>query len=332
MYDNIIYVLNTILGLIGFLIAINIYCKKRDQKPMVCPLKMRCEQVLYSKYAKFLGIPLEILGIFYYSLITINYSIFIFAPVLNNSFSVFTIFLVTASGFLFSAYLISVQMFKLKEWCSWCLMSAAISTAIFILTLQTSSLVDSFVIIVDSYKMLLVFIYALATSLGLGLAVAAELIFLKFLQNGTISREESNTMHLLRQTTWLALGVMAVSNYALYLTDPSIFSTSPKFLAKIYILVTLVVINIVYDLFISSKLVDLFSNKTVSQFPATNYLKKACFVFGPVSLSSWLLIFIFEMVKNLELSSIQFLNLYLIVITLSIFAGLLLSKKIIRSC
>lgn len=329
MYDNLTYLATVILGLVGFLIASNICYKKACQKPMVCPLKMKCEQVLYSKYSKFLGIPVEILGMFYYGLIVISYSIFLFAPTLKNPFFVFAIFMATVCGFVFSTYLFSVQLLKLKEFCSWCLVSAAISTVIFILVLQTRLLPVGLMTLTYGYKALVVIIYALATSLGLGVAIITEMLFIRFLKDSRISKEESSTMHLLHQTIWLALGIMAVSNYAIYLTDPSALITSSKFLAKIFVLTILIVANLVYDLFVSSRLVEIFADERTSRETAIHYLKRMPFIFGPISLSSWLLISIFEMIKSFQMSIPQFLTLYLVVLVTAIFAGTQLGKRVL---
>src|SRR3989338_4303568 len=183
MYDNLIYLANVILGIIGFSIALNICCKKMLQKPLVCPLNMKCEQVIYSKYAKFLGIPVDFLGMFYYGIIVISYSTFLFLPATRTPSSILTISIITISGFLFSIYLTSVQIFKLKEWCSWCLTSAAISTAMAILISQTSYLAKNITYLAEGYRDIFIVGHSLAISFGFSVAIIGELLFIHFLKD-----------------------------------------------------------------------------------------------------------------------------------------------------
>ena len=141
-----------ILGLCGFWVAKHIRHHKRTGKLLVCPIRFDCNTVVNSDYSKFFGIPVEILGMAYYSLVVISYFLsvvhlyFTLIPVPNTLIA----FMITLSviAFLFSIYLIFVQIFILKKGCSWCFVSALISTSIFILTLMTydfSSIVQTII-------------------------------------------------------------------------------------------------------------------------------------------------------------------------------------------
>ena len=318
--DNLIYLITIILGVIGFCVALNIFHKKRQQKPLICPLNMKCEQVIFSRYAKFMGIPLDILGMFYYGLIIISYVIFLFYPSLKNPLFVSTVSMMTTGGFLFSVYLISIQAFKLREWCSWCLMSATVSTSIFLLSLQTSMISKTLTLMAYDHKFVIVILYALTSAIGLGITAIMEILFIRFLKDSRISEEECSVLYIMREAAWLALGIMIVSNYFLYLTDPSLMTSSPRFLIKIIFLSLLVLVNLIYDLFISSKLVDIFSDKTNTLPSPSKSLKIMPFILGPISLSSWLMIFILEMAGNSPLSISQILYLYAAAIISTIIA------------
>lgn len=120
----------TVLGLTGFNISSYIRNKKISKKKLVCPMRSNCDTVIHSDHSQILGIPVEVLGIIYYAFISSVYSIiFIFGlwsmPV--------GIVLVGISMFavLFSIYLVSMQAFVIKHWCTWCLFSAFISFIIF---------------------------------------------------------------------------------------------------------------------------------------------------------------------------------------------------------
>lgn len=118
-----------ILGLVGFCIAAYIFMKKKAKKKLICPRKSNCDTVIHSDYSKILGIPVEILGMIYYVFIGSIYSfIFLFGA---WSFSIGILLLgVSLCAVLFSIYLVSIQAFILRHWCTWCLCSAGVSILI----------------------------------------------------------------------------------------------------------------------------------------------------------------------------------------------------------
>ena len=123
------------LGFCGFFIARYIYKhKKKETIPFICPMKFNCHDVIHSNYARFFGISLEVYGIIYYAFIVVIYSYFVIISTLSVPFVIFVIFL-SFSAFIFSIYLVMIQIFVLKEGCFWCFVSAFISIIIFILTL-----------------------------------------------------------------------------------------------------------------------------------------------------------------------------------------------------
>ena len=137
--DILIRVTIFVLGFLGLMVARHIYKhKKASEKPLVCPIRFDCNFVVHSDYSRFLGIPVEILGMIYYALISSSYLFFIFVFEIPNAFQVDLVaFIITMSfmACLFSVYLIAVQIFILKKGCSWCIVSAFICFSIFILTM-----------------------------------------------------------------------------------------------------------------------------------------------------------------------------------------------------
>lgn len=122
------------LGVLGFLLCVHIYKKKRSPKPLVCPLKGDCDSVLKSDYSTLFGIGLEVYGLLYYGTVTVSYTVMYFYPEFHIPLVYLPILGVSIGAFLFSLYLTGVQAFKIKSWCTWCLTSAAISTAIAIVS------------------------------------------------------------------------------------------------------------------------------------------------------------------------------------------------------
>lgn len=126
-----------IISLMGLYVAYRIGLEKKKGEKMVCPINGDCKSVLFSKYAKTFGVPLEIAGFIYYLLIAVAYFLIATNPMLQIDFLSVKIFktiliLITFAGFLFSAYLTILQWKIIKAWCSWCLASAIVSTIIFL--------------------------------------------------------------------------------------------------------------------------------------------------------------------------------------------------------
>lgn len=133
--ETLIQIAIFILGLCGFLVARHIYKHKNNNRnPLICPIRFDCHAVTHSDYSKFFGMPVEILGMAYYGLISLSYLLFIFLPALLPDFLADFMAVLSMIAFIFSIYLIFVQIFILKKGCSWCFVSAFISILIFILT------------------------------------------------------------------------------------------------------------------------------------------------------------------------------------------------------
>lgn len=127
------YILIIFAAFGGFLLAFHIHHKKTMQENMVCPLQFRCDVVIYSDYSRIFGIPVELLGMLYYGMVAIAYGIFLAMPYWSLPGIVAAVLIASAAAFIFSLYLTFVQAIILRQWCSWCLMSAALCTFIFLL-------------------------------------------------------------------------------------------------------------------------------------------------------------------------------------------------------
>ncbi len=125
-----------ILGSIGFWVASHVYKHKKRAQPLVCPIQFDCNTVINSDYSKFFGIPVEIMGMLYYGLIALAYLGLVLAPSVWAYEMVVVLTVISLAAFIFSLYLIWIQIFALKKGCSWCIFSAILSTLIFFLALH----------------------------------------------------------------------------------------------------------------------------------------------------------------------------------------------------
>ena len=124
----------------GFLLARYIFIKKKRKEKIVCLLDSNCDIVVHSQYSTFLGVPLEVFGMIYFALIGLFFIGSFFVAELNSFYFAVFIPIITFGVFAFSIYLSAVQLLIIKQWCSWCLISTALSAAEFIIIFTTSTL------------------------------------------------------------------------------------------------------------------------------------------------------------------------------------------------
>lgn len=120
-----------ILALIGFADATFLTVEHFMNKVPPCTIS-GCETVLTSQYSYILGIPVALLGsIYYLSLLVLCFAY------LDSKKDVFirSAFAITFFGIAFSIYFVLVQALIIHAYCQYCLVSAFISTILFIISI-----------------------------------------------------------------------------------------------------------------------------------------------------------------------------------------------------
>ena len=121
--------LTMVLAFIGFLDASYLTIVHFKGEVPGCTLIEGCEVVTTSEYAVIYGVPVSLLGSFYYLFILIAS----FWSLQNEKDTFFPLmFLASSGGIAFTGYLLYLMYFVLYAVCQYCLLSAATSTGIFI--------------------------------------------------------------------------------------------------------------------------------------------------------------------------------------------------------
>jgi len=121
-----------VLAVFGLIDAAYLYYEHRQEnKSLVCPMDHDCSVVTESKWSTIFGVRNELLGlIFYLGVLLLALSPLVLnvnpEPVKN------LLMLATAGGLLFSVFLTAVQIVSIKDYCFYCLISAAITILLFI--------------------------------------------------------------------------------------------------------------------------------------------------------------------------------------------------------
>ena len=108
---------------------------KRNAGPIPCHITHGCTEVLTSKYSELAGIPISWFGLVFYGTV-FSLAIFTLFEETENpaGWGVRLIFYLSGLALIVSALLVGIQAFILKEFCEYCLLSAALVLSIFLLS------------------------------------------------------------------------------------------------------------------------------------------------------------------------------------------------------
>ncbi|MBI4272596.1 vitamin K epoxide reductase family protein [Candidatus Uhrbacteria bacterium] len=296
-------------ALAGFMISFYLYHKKRSKETLVCPAGFNCDTVLHSQYSRFLGIPLELLGMLYYGLIIISYLVLYNAPYLATPINLFVITSVTVAAFLFSLYLTFIQAFNLKQWCSWCLTSAGLCTVIFFASITTARF-DVMDVLIEYYDAFLL-AHIIAYAIGLGVATILDIFFFKFLKDFRISEWEHDVLHTISQVLWFAFGFVVLTGIALYMPESEIQNQSPSFLAHLSIIVAQLLVLSILNLLITPRLVHIsLKEKHAHTSGELHSVRKWGYALSALSFVSWYYAFFLAFVQITDVGIEMFLGVY----------------------
>ncbi len=327
LFEQIFFSLGPIIfGLAGLSVAGYVFWKKKTAQPMVCPLNGECEVVTTSQYSKFLGIPVEKIGILYYGLIVLVYTLHALIPWLLSDTVLFFIMGITIASFVFSLYLIFIQAFVLRKWCTWCLFSAGFSTFIFV-TAVFGTQID-LVGLLTHYKMLIVILHALAAAVGVGTATVTDIFFFRFLRDYRISKGEHELMKTLSNIIWFALGVIVVTGIGLFIPRSEELLQSSKFLIKMVAVGVVIVNGVFLNLLVSPRLMEIsFGESHDHKTGELHYFRKLSFALGAISITTWYTIFILGSLKSIPIDFGSALALYLLLLAGAITMSQLFDRK-----
>lgn len=119
-----------IIALLGLLVSSYLLVAYVTGGPILCRGGYGCETVRASIYSAFMGVPTPAYGVLYYSLVITGALLLASAQtaVVKQCLKFLTL-----SGLLVSLYLTYLEAFVINAWCWWCVVSALLSVAAFVL-------------------------------------------------------------------------------------------------------------------------------------------------------------------------------------------------------
>ena len=121
-----LYVTAALVSLLGLADDIYLAVQPVTCQSVRCPIVSGCSEVLSSSYAAVAGVPLALIGAAAY------FSVFSLATLAAFGYRTAGMLLtpLVLLMFLFSLWLIYLQAFVIGAWCQFCLLSAAVTTAL----------------------------------------------------------------------------------------------------------------------------------------------------------------------------------------------------------
>ena len=126
-----LYVTAAIVALLGLSDAIYLTVQHVTGQSVICTIVSGCSEVLSSSYAVVAGVPLALIGAAAY------FSVFSLATLAAFGYRIARTLLtaLVVLMFLVSLWLIYLQAFVIGAFCQFCLLSAAITTALTVIAL-----------------------------------------------------------------------------------------------------------------------------------------------------------------------------------------------------
>jgi uncharacterized membrane protein len=121
------------LAVLGLLVAIYMTIYKITNNASMCIGSSGCSEVNASRYSEINGIPVAVLGVLGYAAI-LALLFLEQRPGIFQQNGTMMFFGISLLGFLFTLYLIYVEVALIKAYCPFCLTSQAVMTIIFIIS------------------------------------------------------------------------------------------------------------------------------------------------------------------------------------------------------
>lgn len=127
-----LFLLLVLLATAGFLDSGYLTWKHYSDTSVICRVFEGCDRVLASVYATIGNTPVALFGVVYYGFLLYLLAVYLVYknPMFLKSFAVFSLV-----GFLASLWFLYLQIFVIKAFCFYCLISAATATGLFTLSL-----------------------------------------------------------------------------------------------------------------------------------------------------------------------------------------------------
>lgn len=323
-----------IVAISGFLLARYIKSHKYAGDHMVCPLGSDCKPLVTGRFSRFFGISVEYLGMGYYGIIALLYTVSLFRELPSGI--LLTGLLLSGIAFAFSMYLTIIQIFVVKKWCTLCLGSASLSFMIIVLAFLGYEY--TFIEFAYTYRDLLKWLYFFGVILGTIITTFHARTFIMFLKDFTISKREERRLEMFSNTAWVALGISFLAGLGFVMTDRwREITDSSMFIVMVIIMGMLIAYEVIMNMIISPRLVDMHFDEKVDvlDHPEHTFYRKLSFAFITVGVVSWYSLLLLSSFNWFSYSSGELLlgyaGLLVLAVVIAMVIEVIIYRKAIRN-
>ncbi|MCA9352796.1 hypothetical protein KC901_01285 [Patescibacteria group bacterium] len=308
--------LGIIIIAIGGLLLTRYITKNKFSEHMVCPMGQDCHAVVNGRFSRFFGVSVDKMGSVYYGIIALVYLLSIIRDVPESI--LLAGLLLAGIGFAFSMYLTIIQIFVIKQWCTLCLGSGALSFLIVVLAFLGFE--SSFVEFAYTHRDLLKWLYALGVVVGTCITTLHARIFINFLNDFKISPREVQRLEMFSHTAWVSIGLSFLTGLGLVLTDRwHEYIDSNSFIVMAVILGMLIVYEVIVNMILSPRLVSIhFGNEEIPEEHEYHMYRKIAFSMLGVGVVSWYSLLLLSAFNWFNYSSGELFIGYIVLVILAV--------------
>ena len=148
--------------------------------------------------------------------------------------------------------------------------------------------------------------------------------YMKFLRDFEISKREAHRLSMYSHTGWVAITIAFLSGLGLVLTDIyGNITEGSEFMVIIMVLGTLIVYEIIVNLFIGPKLVDVhFGDHPELEDHHHTMLRKTSFAFVAIGVVSWYVLLLLTTVSFYQYSTWFLMLMYVVLLVIGVLVAL----------
>ena len=269
---------------------------------------------------RFIGIPLDVLGVLYYVFVAVLASMFF----TEGGVSWGVLFFVLLFGSLFSLYMLLVQIVAVKSYCEW----SFIALTIPIIALGGALLsvpadqVSAWIVENISELHLLMVIMAAA---GVALSTVSFFVFMTFMEDMRLSSYELQALSVLSEGAWISVvGFFTASISLVWVTESIPDIQSLSFLMGVMLVIA--VCEFVKLTRIRPAFVWVFLKRGEQSTEERGLLKRLAFGVEGLTFVSWLCVALFLLVFD-NLSVAYMSGVYILIIAVSVLLSQLVRTR-----
>lgn len=175
----------------------------------------------------------------------------------------------------------------------------------------------------SEYKSVSVITHVFSVIIGMGAAIVSDILFNIYIKDKKINPTENSTLETLSKIIWVALWLVVLSGLAIYLSNPMKYMNSPKFLLKM-IIVGIIIINGYMFARITHGSLRKINFRDTNVHHKYVKIRKLSFMFGAISIVSWLIAFVLGSVPSIPVSFFTGLTFYFVLLAVAIIVSQIL--------